>query len=259
MKLSLKDLASMCGIAKEAGDAIMRIYKGDYEVGIKEDESPVTVADIIADQIIRTGLKTKFPGIPIVSEESSEINQVAADTRTFFLVDPLDGTKEFIRRSSEFTVNIALIHDSRAIAGVVLAPALDTMYFASSVHGAWSGSKFHDGIKIESSSSSNSNLKVIGSRSHGSQEMQNWLSTLKCQYSLLTAGSSLKFCRVAEGVADVYPRLAPTSQWDTAAAQCILEATGGNVQDINGNPLKYGLDRPILNPSFFALGKGITI
>jgi len=259
MKLRSADLALMCGIARQAGDAIMKIYEGDYEVGIKDDKSPVTIADIIADQIIRKGLEKNFLGIPIISEESSEINQVAAETRTFFLVDPLDGTKEFIRRSSEFTVNIALIHDSQSIAGVVLAPALNAMYFASNAHGAWSGSSFQDGVKMGKLSPSNSNLKVIGSRSHGGQEMQHWLDNLKCEYSLLTAGSSLKFCRVAEGAADVYPRLAPTSQWDTAAAHCILEATGGKVHDINGDPLKYGLDRPILNPSFFALGRGVTI
>jgi 3'(2'), 5'-bisphosphate nucleotidase len=142
---------------------------------------------------------------------------------------------------------------------VVLAPALNAMYFASNAHGARSGSSFQDGIKMGKLSPTNSNLKVIGSRFHGGQEMQHWLDNLKREYSLLTAGSSLKFCRVAEGAADVYPRLAPTSQWDTAAAHCILEAAGGQVHDINGNPLKYGLDRPILNPSFFALGSGVTI
>ena len=172
----------------------------------------------------------------------------------FWLVDPLDGTKEFVARNGEFTVNIALVHRNRVVAGLVFAPALDELYFAASGMGAFKHSAGVTRALAVSMYSQAKPLRVVGSRSHGADALQTWLTALPCEHSFVAAGSSLKFCRVACGDADIYPRLGPTSQWDTAAAQCVLELAGGLVLDWAGNPLIYGLERSMLNAHFLAMG-----
>lgn len=251
MKIDFEQLQIINDIAKEAGNAIMEIYEGDFSTSFKNDDSPLTLADIRSDQIIRDRLGQAFPGILIWSEESADDWAAGTAVRTFFLVDPLDGTKEFIKRNGEFTVNIALVHDGRPVAGVVHLPVDGVSYLGGCELGARRES---DGTiaSINVRKEIVGPLRIISSRSHGSTELDSWLNALEREYSFVSAGSSLKFCRVAEGAADVYPRLAPTSQWDTAAAQCILEAAGGVVVDLNGRPLTYGTDLPVLNPWFIA-------
>jgi len=251
MKLTERQLQILCEIAEAAGRAVMDVYAQDFVAWQKEDASPLTQADLRADAVIRQGLETAFAGIFILSEESR-----SADTKnmdTIFLVDPLDGTKEFLKRNDEFTVNIALVHGGVPVAGVVLAPALGQLFYAAPGLGAW----MHDAqgtraLRVAAHDASGP-LRVIGSRSHGAEALTAWLANLPRKHILVASGSSLKFCRVAQGLADIYPRFGPTCQWDTAAAQCVLEVAGGAVMDLAGQRLRYGLGRPILNPDFVAV------
>lgn len=245
-------LGSLRAIAAEAGVAVMAVYGRACEVEAKADASPLTEADLAADRVIRAGLEAAFPGVFIMSEESRSAE--LPDTGTFFLVDPIDGTKEFINRNGEFTVNIALIRDGVAVAGVVDAPALGLSYFGALGLGAWMSNGGQIRPLQVATPAPSAPLRIIGSRSHAHASLAQWLSTLACPYTFVAAGSSLKFCRLAEGAADVYPRFAPTSQWDTAAAQCILETAGGAVLGPDGEPLRYGRSLPILNPHFIASG-----
>lgn len=250
MIFSQTDLQTLCHLAEQAGEQIMDVYRHGGQTWQKDDASPLTEADLRADRVIRQGLEQHFPNVFILSEESTSANpQTHA---TFFLVDPLDGTKEFLKRNDEFTVNIALVHQGRPIAGVVLAPARDELFYASQTLGAWKRDATGLRAICTSPATAPSPLRVIGSRSHGTQALDAWLQRLATPHHFLAAGSSLKFCRIAEGLADVYPRFGPTSQWDTAAAQAVLEAAGGVVTDLNAHPLRYGLDQPILNPHFVA-------
>ena len=252
MNITKEQLDTLRSIALNAGREIMAVYAQDFSVSHKEDASPLTEADLRADAVIRQGLETHFPDVFILSEESVS-GECEAKTH-FFLVDPLDGTKEFLQRNDEFTVNIALIENGVAIASVVYAPALDELFFAAQSLGAW---KTHAGKTIELRThrvQPNATLRIVGSRSHGTEKLNAWLGTLTQPHTFTAAGSSLKFCRIAEGQADLYPRFGPTSQWDTAAAQCILEIAGGSVCDLNGQTIKYGLEHEILNPEFIASG-----
>ena len=248
MLLSERQLATLCQIAEMAGREILAVYKQGGEVWEKADASPLTEADLRADRVIRAGLEQHFPGVFILSEESRSSEE--SDGNSFFLVDPLDGTKEFIKRNGEFTVNIAWVANGQPIAGVVFAPALDELFYAGVGLGSWKRDKSGLHPIVVSTHSAEQPLRVIGSRSHGGEKLSEWLSSLRGSYSFVAAGSSLKFCRIAEGGADIYPRFGPTSQWDTAAAQCVLEVAGGSVTDLDGKPLRYGLDRPLLNPEF---------
>lgn len=238
-------------LVKKAGEAVKEIYdSGDVQADIKSDKSPITAADLAANKIILEGLKET--GIPILSEESKEIPySERKDWTKLWLVDPLDGTKEFISRNGEFTVNIALVENGKPTVGVVNAPALDITYYGDE----------KEALKIEGEQvkqittakiSENQQLRVVASRSHLNEETKKFLEQLK-NYSLVSGGSSLKFCRIAEGAADLYPRLAPTMEWDTAAAQAVLEAAGGIVQNVQGEPLQYSKQN-LLNPSFIAAG-----
>lgn len=252
MKLTETQLQRLCQITEAAGRAVMEVYAQDFVSWQKDDASPLTEADLRADAVIREGLERAFSGVYILSEESRSAGMNA--TETFFLVDPLDGTKEFLKKNGEFTVNIALVHQGVPVAGVVLAPALGQLFYAAQGLGAWMRDATGlTALQVGRWDRSRA-LRVIGSRSHGGDAMQGWLSRLPCDYAFLAAGSSLKFCRIAQGEADIYPRLAPTSQWDTAAAQCVLEVAGGAVVDLAGQRLRYGLERPVLNPEFVALG-----
>jgi 3'(2'),5'-bisphosphate nucleotidase len=244
-------MQTLCAIAEAAGREIMDVYASDFPAWAKADDSPLTQADLRADAVIRKGLEQAFPGVFILSEES--VSAGAASAATFFLVDPLDGTKEFLKRNDEFTVNIALVQDGRATAGVVLAPALGELFFAAQGLGAWQRVGGRDVALKTAEVDAGRPLRVMGSRSHGGDALAQWLARLGSEHSFVAAGSSLKFCRIAQGLADVYPRHGPTSQWDTAAAQAVLEQAGGAVLDPQGQPLRYGLERPMLNPHFIAL------
>ncbi len=248
-----EQLQTLCNIAQAAGQEIMAVFDQGGAVWQKEDASPLTEADLRADAVIRQRLEAAFPGIFILSEESRSAG--GETVSTFFLVDPLDGTKEFLKRNGEFTVNIALVQQGVPIAGVVFAPALGELFYAAQGLGAWlqTAGDAPQALQV-STRPPTQPLRVIGSRSHGGEKLAAWLATLSCEHSFVAAGSSLKFCRIAQGQADIYPRFGPTSQWDTAAAQCVLVAAGGDVRDMAGEPLRYGLQQPLLNPEFVAVG-----
>jgi 3'(2'),5'-bisphosphate nucleotidase len=251
MMVTNKQLEILCRIAVAAGQEIMSVYMHGGQTWQKDDASPLTEADLRADKLIRTRLEESFPGLFILSEEST--SNCEAETDTFFLVDPLDGTKEFLKRNDEFTVNIGLVHLGQVIAGVVFAPALGELFYAAKGLGAWKQERqAPKAIKV-ANQPKDQPVRVIGSRSHSSEALSEWMARLPAKHTFLAAGSSLKFCRIAEGQADIYPRLGPTSQWDTAAAQCVLEVAGGSVVDLCGEPLIYGLYRPVLNPEFIAV------
>jgi 3'(2'), 5'-bisphosphate nucleotidase len=252
--LSQAELQQIVTIAKQAGNAIMDVYaQTDLQVEIKQDDSPVTAADIASHNVIIKGLTSHFTDIPVMSEEDANISWATRKQwQTYWLIDPLDGTKEFIKRNGEFTVNIALIHQGQAIAGVVYAPVLGKCYSGIVGNGAWLE---HNGQISRLDISQRSILPipvVVGSRSHISPDVAAYLHTVG-EHQMLSVGSSLKFCMVAEGQADVYPRLGLTSEWDTAAAQAVLESAGGVVVEYPAlTPLQYNQKENILNPYFIA-------
>lgn len=245
-------------IAHKAGDAIMEIYQKDFAVYEKSDESPLTEADLAAHNIIVNSLE-EISDLPVLSEESADIDwSVRRTWDDYWLVDPLDGTKEFVKKNGEFTVNIALISNGVPILGVVYAPVLEQTYVGISGQGAYKVER-QNTHKISPISHSNGDVwKVVGSRSHQSPEIQNLLNQLEGETELVAMGSSLKLCLVAEGHAHLYPRLGPTSEWDTGAAQAVVEAAGGKVTVIaandplaeNAQPLRYNQKESVLNPYF---------
>src|SRR5262245_35583623 len=246
-------LAELCEIARVAGDAILAVYGRELTVQLKADRSPLTEADQASHRVIAERLRALDGTLPLLSEESAALE--TADRRTwsrYWLVDPLDGTKEFLKRNGEFTVNIALVDEHRAVLGAVHAPVLDRMYFGHVMFGAWrsDGAGAPKSIAVRDAGSP---LKVVGSRSHPSPELTAYLARLP-PHEITDMGSSLKICLVAEGAADVYPRLGPTSEWDTAAAQAILESAGGRMIDLGGQPLRYNSKDDLLNPHFLAFG-----
>ncbi len=248
-------------IARQAGAAIMGVYaemqtsdteKPQPGVSHKDDGSPLTQADLRAHQIIAAGLAALTPDIPVVSEEDEASLLHRLPTGSFWLIDPLDGTKEFLARNGEFTVNIALVQDGVAVLGVVLAPALGLAYWGSAHTGAFRATaQGVEPIRVTSPGERAPHLlRVLASKSHMNAETLDFLRQLG-PHELVQAGSSLKFCRVAEGSADIYPRLGPTYEWDTAAAQAIVEAAGGCVNQLDGTALRYGKPE-LLNPHFVA-------
>jgi len=246
-------LDACTAFADEAAVEIMRIYAGDLGTRTKADSSPVTDADQAAETIILRGLRALTPGTPVVAEEEmAGGHKPVLDGGPFWLVDPLDGTKEFIKRNGEFTVNIALVAQGEPVAAVVLAPALGELFFGARGLGVWKQDASGKHAIHCAPQVTGQPLRVIGSRSHGGEQLTAWLASLAQEYSFVAAGSSLKFCRIAEGQADIYPRFGPTCQWDTAAAQCILELAGGVVTDMAGQRLRYGAERALLNPEFVA-------
>lgn len=238
-------LESLYQIALEAGESIMALYHSHIEVSEKEDRSPVTAADLAANAIIIEKLAVLTPDIPIVSEESVHITWAERKHwPRFWLVDPLDGTKEYLRKNGEFTVNIALIEQGQPVMAVVHAPALGKTWLGDG-HQAWLVSNNQrEEVKVKPASSP----VVVGSRSHPSPKMEEFLAQF-ATYQLVAVGSSLKFCLVAEGRAQYYPRLGPTMMWDTAAGQCIAESAGAIVKTLDGAPLRYDRE-DLLNPSF---------
>ena len=248
-------LKAVLDIAQQASRAIMEIYAGDFAVENKQDDSPLTLADREAHRIITSGLQALTPGIPVLSEESKAQDHEFATRRhwqTLWLVDPLDGTREFIKRNGEFTVNIALIHNHRPTLGVVTLPAADMAYSGAAGLSAHRTDK-QSSVVIHTQRPARPVPIVVGSRSHRGDSLDALLSKLG-EHELCAVGSALKFCRVAEGAADFYPRLGPTSEWDTAAGQAVLEAAGGQVLDLQGMPLGYNRRDTLLNPNFMAVG-----
>ncbi len=241
-------------LAKEAGERIMTIYNRDFSVVQKDDNSPVTEADMAAHAVIDDGLEVLAPEYPLLSEESAAIPfEDRSRWEYYWLVDPLDGTREFIKRNGEFTVNIALIHEHRAILGVVYAPALSLCYYAAQNLGAYKQEGEQTPVPIKVQSHHRDKVIVAGSRSHRGESLERFLTNLG-DYELLSMGSALKSCLVAEGTADIYPRLGPTSEWDTAAAHCIVEEAGGRLTNMQMQDLPYNTKESLLNPHFFVFG-----
>lgn len=250
-------LEQVVDIAKAAGTAIMQVYATDFNVDEKEDHSPLTQADLAAHRIIVSALTALTPHIPILSEESEAIDyEIRASWKTYWLIDPLDGTREFVKRNGEFTVNIALIDQHKAVLGVVYAPVTELLYFAAINKGAYKQIKNNTSELIKVKPLDLKQSVIACSRSHSDQRMQHFLQNLQNSTGtppeLIRMGSSLKICLVAEGLADVYPRLGPTSEWDTAAAHCVLQEAGGDIVNESGLSLTYNSKSSLLNPFFFA-------
>ena len=247
-------LARLCTIAAEAGGAILEVYGRDFTVHYKVDRSPLTEADEVSQRIIAERLHALDDSVPLLSEESAPPDPATRRSwARFWLVDPLDGTKEFLKRNGEFTVNIALIDGERAVLGVVLAPALGRIYYGALGAGAWRRDDGGPPKPIHVRLPAAEPPRVVGSRSHETRELAEYLAALG-PHEITPMGSSLKICLVAEGAADLYPRIGPTSEWDTAAAQAILESAGGRMIDIVGRPLRYNTKEDLLNPHFLAFG-----
>ena len=247
-------LQSAVALALKAGGKILDIYHTDFRVGHKEDDSPLTAADLAAHHCLSEGLQALPGAYPVLSEEAAALPfEERALWDTYWLIDPLDGTKEFVKRNGEFTVNIALVRAHKPVLGVVYAPALNLCYFAEEGGGAFkvNGSGVAHAVAVRRQAPGR--LVVAGSRSHATPALELYLSRLG-EHELKPVGSSLKFCLVAEGAADLYPRIGPTCEWDTAAAQCVVEAAGGAVTDLRGEPLAYNTKPSLLNPYFLVFG-----
>ncbi|MGE4220118.1 MAG: 3'(2'),5'-bisphosphate nucleotidase CysQ [Alphaproteobacteria bacterium] len=247
-------LPEVCDIADRAGIAVMEVYARDFETVYKNDHSPVTDADIAAEAIITPALQALLPGVPVVAEEAASAGRIpTVGDRPFWLVDPLDGTKEFVNRNGEFTVNIGLIVDSRPVLGVVLAPAMGASYAGAEGQGA---SMRRDGgarAPIHVRHTPAAGLTVVASRRHGDPEtIQRYLAGRPLA-DTRNAGSSVKFCLLASGEADLYPRFGPTMEWDTAAGHAVLNAAGGRVTTEDGAELRYAKPN-FRNPNFIAWG-----
>ncbi|WP_342069373.1 3'(2'),5'-bisphosphate nucleotidase CysQ [Yoonia algicola] len=253
----------MRALALQAGDKIMEIYgRDDFEIRSKSDESPVTVADEAADAIISAGLRAAFPDIPLVTEEQAASHTIS--THTFLIVDPLDGTKEFIKRRGDFTVNIAYVKDGVPLRGIVYAPAKERLFYTDAQgvsveeQGPFHLDKPGQTTPITVSKPDNNALLVVASKSHRDQATDDYISKYATA-DMKSAGSSLKFCLVATGEADLYPRLGRTMEWDTAAGHAVLQGAGGAVVRFDDHtPLKYG--KPAFeNPFFIAYAPGVAL
>lgn len=253
-------------ICRDAGSEILRIYgQEEFEVTQKSDESPLTAADVASHRTIMKGLRALTPELPVLSEESEDISwSTRAGWRRYWLVDPLDGTKEFISRNGEFTVNVALIEEGVPVLGAVYVPVKRTLYLGVQGDDPRAFREEDDGERttircrsLEERMAEGLPLTVVASRRHGADALEECLARLADRFPAIETtnmGSSLKICLVAEGAADIYPRLAPTCEWDTAAAQAVLEAAGGKVVDEELAPLRYNRKEELLNPHFYVLG-----
>ena len=252
---SAKLLAEVADIARRAAAEILEVYaSGDARTTLKGDDSPLTQADLRAHRLIAAALASLTPDIPMLSEEAADIPFAQrAAWRRYWLVDPLDGTKEFLSRNGQFTVNIALIEDHIPSLGIVHVPVSDTSYQGLIGAGAWRQRAGSSAEPIRVSPASAAPVRVVGSRSHRGDSLDGFLTRLG-EHQMVPMGSSLKFCMVAEGAADVYPRLGPTSEWDTAAAHAVVAAAGGRVRTLEGTPLRYNMHEGILNPFFLVSG-----
>ncbi len=240
-------------ISRKAGAAIMRVYDGEIEVAQKEDASPLTQADLASHHLIIAALHSLTPSVAVLSEESAVLDfSTRSRWSEYWLVDPLDGTKEFIKRNGEFTVNIALVQNHEPVLGVVHVPVGGISYCGLRDVGAQrvSANGIAESISVRIPCADP--VIVVGSRSHPNPVLQEHLAPLG-SYELVSMGSSLKFCLIAEGKADFYPRLGPTSEWDTAAAHAVVNAAGGSVVTLDGQPMRYNTKASLLNPEFLAI------
>ena len=247
---------SVASIARAAGREILAVYgRGAAAiVQAKADDSPLTEADLRSQRLIALALAALAPGVPLLSEEAARPAYVERSRwARYWLVDPLDGTREFLSRNGEFTVNVALIEAHTPVLGVVHVPVTDTTYVGIPGEGAWRQVAGGAPQAVHAAGQAADPVRVVGSRSHRGDSLQAFLTRLG-RYELKGVGSSLKFCMIAEGSADVYPRLGPTSEWDTAAAHAVVTAAGGTVVRLDGRPLEYNTGDGLLNPFFVAYG-----
>jgi len=245
-KINIEDVKK---IALKAGYDIMKIYKKDFSIEYKDDNSPLTQADLKANEIICNSLEKLYPNIPIISEENKQIEyEIRRNWQYYWCIDPIDGTKEFIKKNDEFTVNIALVHKNTPVLGVVYAPALNEIYYAKQNEGAY---KNGEKLPLKVNNTPKEKLLVVASKSHLSLETQEFINSLDSRViEQVSKGSSLKLCMVAEGIADMYPRLAPTMEWDTAAADAIVRESGKmSYQFTCDKPIVYN-KKNLLNPWF---------
>ncbi|MFV8780866.1 3'(2'),5'-bisphosphate nucleotidase CysQ [Microbulbifer sp. SA54] len=257
-------LDKVIAISVAAGEAILEVYNasGDIEVDTKSDDSPVTAADLAAHKILAPALAELLDGVPVLSEEGQMPGyDVRGQWDRYWIIDPLDGTKEFIRRNGEFTVNVALIENGEPVMGVVHVPVLDITYAGAKSAGAFkrdaTGEKEIRVRAMQPRLDNREPIEIVASRSHGAGAVDALLERIEGslgETGLKNMGSSLKLCLVAEGAADLYPRLAPTCEWDTAAAQAVVEAAGGIVVDEQFNLLRYNQKEELLNPFFYVIG-----
>lgn len=248
-------LDAVIAISAEAAHEIMEVYGSDFAVRNKSDRTPLTEADMRAHKTICAGLRDLDDTIPVLSEESAAAPyQERQSWQRYWLVDPLDGTREFIKRNGEFTVNIALIEQHRTVLGVVACPANGLVYYACAGLGAFRKETAAIATPIHTRPTRPDHLSLAGSRSHSTAEQERFISSLGKNAEVIAIGSALKFCLVAEGTVDIYPRFGPTSEWDTAAAQCVVEEAGGRVLTMELEPLLYNNKESLLNPHFLAVG-----
>lgn len=241
-------------LAEDAGRAILEVYATNFEVQSKDDESPLTQADLASNRHIVAGLESLQPRLPIITEEAGLPDfEERRSWERYWLIDPLDGTREFVNRNGEFTVNIALIDNNRPVLGVVHVPVQAKTYIGCEGVGAELRDADKEAVSIRVSAASAAPVRIVGSRSHRGASLDAYLERLG-EHRILPMGSSLKFCVIAEGGADLYPRLGPTSEWDTAAAQAVVEQAGGRVVTLDGKPMTYNEKSDILNPHFFVIG-----
>lgn len=253
-------LQPVIALAQQAGELILSFYKQEVPlaVTVKADNSPVTQADLRSHEFLCAGLQSLTPKWPILSEESADADIIQSKNETrFWLIDPLDGTKGFIDESGDFTINIALIENQQPILGVVYQPVTHTCYFAHQGQGAYK-QQTGNPQRIQVATSLHKPIRIVASRHHGDAQLTTWLTQFPA-HTIHYCASAIKFCQVAEGSADIYPRFAPTSLWDTAAGQCILKEAGGSVVDLSGNTLHYDPAASLLNPAFIALGDVLTL
>lgn len=247
-------LQPVIDLSKLAGLKIMEVYDTDFDVQHKHDASPLTEADMGAHNIIADGLSQLTPDIPVLSEEEANIPYAErSQWSTYWLVDPLDGTREFVNRNGEFTVNIALIENTCSVLGVIYVPVNGVCYFAAKGKGAYKQPPNSPPLSIHTNPKRATPLKVAGSRSHRGESLNRFLENVG-EYEIISMGSSLKSCLVAEGKADIYPRLGPTSEWDTGAAQIIVEEAGGHLTTLDMQPMRYNTKESLLNPHFLVFG-----
>ena len=256
--LNKENLLEIVNISVDAGEVILNYYNENVDVIYKDDESPLTQADLASHKIITDSIKKITPDIPILSEEEFIDWKIRKKWKKYWLIDPLDGTKEFIKKNDEFTVNIALIENNRPILGVIYTPALNELFYSIKNFGSYKIltkkklNTLKEAKRISINKKKSNKVKIVGSRSHSNPILEKWVNKNFNEFDILQKGSSLKFCLIAEGSADIYPRFGPTSEWDIAAGHIILEEAGGKLKSIDNKEILYNEKENILNPDFFA-------
>ena len=255
--LSKENLLEIVNISVDAGEVILNYYNENVDVIYKDDESPLTKADLASHKIITDSIKKITPDIPILSEEEFIDWKIRKKWKKYWLIDPLDGTKEFIKKNDEFTVNIALIENNRPILGVIYTPALNELFYSIKNFGSYKMftkkklNTLKQAKRISINKKKSNKIKIVGSRSHSNPILDKWVNKNFNEFDILQKGSSLKFCLIAEGSADIYPRFGPTSEWDIAAGHIILEEACGKIKSIENKEILYNEKENILNPDFF--------